>query len=77
MSKGEDSRTAKGHDPQARADARNKGAPSSSRSSVRMTAERARAIQAHADRTGTNDDFKARAMSAAAANSVKPGEAEE
>lgn len=30
-----------------------------------MTAERARAIQAHADREGTNQDWKARAMSAA------------
>lgn len=37
-----------------------------SRSSVSMTAERARAIQAHADRTGRNEGFKARAMSAAA-----------
>jgi len=32
---------------------------------MRMTKERARAIQAHADRTRTNQDFKARAMSAA------------
>jgi hypothetical protein len=31
-----------------------------------MTAERARAIQAHADRTCHNEDFKSRAMSAAA-----------
>ena len=30
-----------------------------------MTVERAIAIQAHADRTDTNQDFKARAMSAA------------
>lgn len=33
-----------------------------------MTVERARAIQAHADRTGRNQDFKERAMSAAATN---------
>lgn len=39
-----------------------------SRSSVRMTAERARAIQAHADRTGRNQEFKSRAMAAAAHN---------
>jgi hypothetical protein len=31
-----------------------------------MTAERARAIQARADCTNTNQDFKGRAMSAAA-----------
>lgn len=37
----------------------------SSRTSTPMTVERARAIQAHSDRTGTNQDFKARAMSAA------------
>jgi len=30
-----------------------------------MTSERARAIQSHADKTGRNQDFKSRAMSAA------------
>jgi Tfp pilus assembly major pilin PilA len=33
-----------------------------------MTIERARAIQAYADSTGTHQEFKARAMSAAARN---------
>jgi hypothetical protein len=57
MSKGDGGRAERGRD---------KGrARASSRSTVRMTAERARAIQAHADRTQTNQDFKARAMSAA------------
>jgi len=41
-------------------------APRSSRTSVAMTPERARAIQAAADRAGVNQDFKARAMAAAA-----------
>jgi len=36
-----------------------------------MTAERARAIQAQADRTGRNAEFKARAMSAAARNEAQ------
>jgi hypothetical protein len=36
-----------------------------------MTAERARAIQAQADRTGRNEEFKARAMSAAARNEAQ------
>ncbi|KKK85266.1 hypothetical protein LCGC14_2775020 [marine sediment metagenome] len=35
----------------------------SSRTSTRMTSERARAIQSHADKTGRNQDFKSRAMS--------------
>ena len=34
----------------------------------KMTKEAARRIQSHADKTGTNQDFKARAMSAAAKN---------
>ncbi|MHA1341042.1 MAG: hypothetical protein ACTSPD_20675 [Promethearchaeota archaeon] len=34
-------------------------------SSTLMSLERAKAIQSHADRTNTNQDFKARAMSAA------------
>jgi len=33
-----------------------------------MTCERARAIQSHADKTGRNQDFKSRAMSAADRN---------
>jgi len=41
----------------------------SSRSTTFMTESRARAIQAHADKTGRNQDFKARAMSAAARHS--------
>lgn len=40
----------------------------SSKTSIRMTLERARAIQAHADHTCASPDFKARAMSAAARN---------
>lgn len=36
-----------------------------SRSSTYMTPERASAIQSHADKTGRNEDFKERAMSAA------------
>ncbi|HEC38521.1 MAG TPA: hypothetical protein ENI29_09815 [bacterium] len=40
----------------------------SSRTSTRMTSERARAIQSHADKTGKNQDFKSRVMSAADTN---------
>jgi len=40
----------------------------SSRSSRLMSMERARAIQSHADKTGRNQDFKSRAMSAASKN---------
>lgn len=40
----------------------------SSRTSTRMTGQRARAIQSHADKTGRNQDFKSRAMSAADRN---------
>lgn len=36
-----------------------------------MTKEAARRIQSHADKTGTNKDFKARAMSAADKNEEK------
>lgn len=46
-------------------------APRTSRSSIAMTAERARAIQAHADSSGTNQDFKSRAMSAADRNNIE------
>jgi hypothetical protein len=77
MSKGNDARTAPGRETSGRQTGQTKGPQGTSRSSVRMTAERARAIQAHADRTDTNAEFKARAMSAAAANSVKAAEGEE
>ncbi len=40
----------------------------SSRTSTRMSSERARAIQSHADKSGKNQDFKSRAMSAADRN---------
>ena len=66
MSRGNDSRTGSGREATGRNDrgTRDDRSSRSSRSSVRMTVERARAIQAHADRTDTNQDFKARAMSA-------------
>jgi hypothetical protein len=52
--------------------AKNNGMGSSSHKSLStMTMERARQIQRHADRTGTNQDFKARAMRAAWRNHVK------
>jgi len=38
---------------------------------TKMTSEAARRIQSHADRTGRNQDFKSRAMSAAARNEKK------
>lgn len=41
-----------------------------------MTPEAAQRIQSHADKTGTNQDFKARAMSAAEKN-VQSGRVEE
>ena len=47
---------------------RSQNRPKSSRTTVRMTKERARAIQRHADKSGKNQDFKARAMSAADKN---------
>lgn len=70
MSKGNDSRTNTGKAASGRTnqDDRAQRAGRSSRSSVKMTAERARAIQAHADRTEQNQDFKARAMAAGARN---------
>ena len=68
MSKGHDSRTPAERGERSREGSR--GTPArSSRTSIPMTTERARAIQAKADRTGTDPDFKARAMSAAARNS--------
>lgn len=38
----------------------------------KMTVEDARRIQTHADKTGTNQAFKARAMAAAAKNAQGP-----
>lgn len=68
MSRGRDTRTERnGSRLSIRASAGTRGA-SNSRSSLLMTPERARAIQAHADRTGANQDFKARANSAADRN---------
>lgn len=70
MSKGNDGRNDREGKESQRGD--RKGAePRSSRSSVRMTADRARAIQAQADRKGDNQDFKARAMAAAARNEAR------
>ena len=67
MSKGRDGRSASRRDADGRSesDLRGGAARTSSRTSVRMTVERARAIQSHADRMDTNQDFKARAMAAA------------
>ncbi len=47
---------------------KSKGRGNSSRTSIKMTPDRARAIQSHADRSGRNQDFKSRAMSAADKN---------
>jgi len=72
MSKGNDGR--QGNERGGRDEPRGGRAnsePRSSRSSVRMTAERARAIQAQADRTGRNQAFKARAMAAAEGNAAQ------
>ena len=70
MSKGNDSRTGQGRESAGRTTSDGKAAPAgrTSRSSVQMTVERARAIQSHADRTGRNEDFKSRAMAAADRN---------
>lgn len=38
-----------------------------------MTPEAARRVQSHADKTGTNQDFKARAQSAADKGAAKGG----
>jgi len=46
---------------------------SSGRWSQRMDANRASRIQSHADKTGTNTDFKARAQSAAEKNDDENG----
>lgn len=78
MSKGNDSRTQEGRISESRTvrDAKEREGRTS-RSSIAMTAERARAIQAHADRTGRNEDFKARAMSAAARNEAQNADQDE
>jgi hypothetical protein len=72
MSKGNDSRTQQGRTSESRTtrDTRERE-PRTSRSSIAMTAERARAIQSQADRTGRNEEFKVRAMSAAARNEAE------
>jgi hypothetical protein len=73
MSKGNDSRTQPDRTSESRTSRDGKEREvRTSRSSVAMTAERARAIQAHADRAGRNEDFKARAMSAAATRETVP-----
>ncbi len=72
MSKGNDGRQGNGREGKGEPmSGRANSEPRSSRSSVRMTAERARAIQAQADRTGRNQDFKARAMAAADRNAAE------
>ncbi|MFY0522505.1 hypothetical protein ACN28I_04605 [Archangium gephyra] len=72
MSRGSDGRETRAG--QNRQDDRERPGTRSSRTSVRMTVERARAIQSHADRTGTQQDFKARAQSAAARNAQDSAE---
>lgn len=78
MSKGNDCRTQQGRtsEPRTTRDTWERE-PRTSRSSIAMTAERARAIKVHADRTGRNEDFKSRAMSAAAKNETQNADQEE
>ena len=68
MSKGSDGRVGNGRDGErtGRNGERQGRDSRTSRSSVQMTAERARAIQAHADRNSHNQAFKSSAMSATA-----------
>ena len=75
MSRGNDSRSASERGERSTRNTGDKGVSASrtSRSSIPMTVERARAIQSHADRTGDNQDFKARAMSAADQNEAHDG----
>jgi len=75
MSRGNDSRSANERGERGARSTGEKGASASrtSRSSIPMTVERARAIQSHADRTGDNQDFKARTMSAADQNEAHDG----
>lgn len=75
MSRGNDSRSANEHGERGGRSTGEKGSSASrtSRSSIPMTVERARAIQSHADRTGDNRDFKARAMSASDQNEAHDG----
>ena len=68
MSRGNDSRGSRGQGERGQRGGGRGTQARNARSSVPMTVERARAIQAHADRTGRNQDFKERAMSAAATN---------
>lgn len=78
MSRGNDARSnsARGERGDKSPNARDATASRTSRSSIPMSLERARAIQSHADRSGTNDDFKARAMSAADRNIPDNGKGE-
>ena len=63
MSRGND-----GKEREGRTGPSSSTAQPSSRTSIPMTAERARAIQSHADREGKNEDFKGRAAAAADRN---------
>lgn len=76
MSKGKDARTERDREGADRSRQSEKQSRDgrSSRSSVRMTPERARAIQAQADRAGRNQGFKSRAMAAAASQDEDPNE---
>ena len=60
MSKGNSGRTVNNNN--------NKNEKDNSKHVVKMTIERARAIQKHADKFNTNQDFKSRAMRAADKN---------
>jgi hypothetical protein len=78
MSRGNDARSNSARGKGGRRDSMGANEPESdasrtSRSSIPMTAERARAIQAQADSSGTNQDFKSRAMSAAHRNNSDKG----
>lgn len=78
MSKGTDSRTSDARKGEARTSRDTKGPEArTSRSSVKMTAERARAIQATVDRSGHDDGFKSRAMAAAARNEAELADGED
>ena len=71
MSRGRGERSADGRETANREKSDERAGRRSSRTAVRMTAERARAIQSHADRTGSNQDWKARAASAAERNEAE------
>lgn len=72
MSRGNDTRSTNERSGRGEKGAPERGAGASrtSRSSIPMSVERARAIQSHSDSSGTNEDFKARAMSAADRNDL-------